>query len=263
MENIFQILIGETDEISPPIERCMENVRSYSRGLEYQFFSANRMRTFIAEHYDPLVLRAYDKLKPYAYKADLGRYCLLYFFGGWYVDATVTLSIPLSSIKGVESVNHILFRTTSRPGQQITETQNALMYSRRGSAIFESAIIKIVENCRSEDLGVDFFDPTGPNVLGRAVASMGPVKNAIIGNYLPLTPFHPKKNYAFVLPDGTIIAMGKRTHGNKNDKGLELFGATGTNDYKLMYAENDIYNTDISLDGNMASLLLHSNDIRL
>jgi mannosyltransferase OCH1-like enzyme len=43
-------------------------------------------REFISQNFGPYVLIAYDKLKPYAYKSDLFRYCYIYIKGGIYVD---------------------------------------------------------------------------------------------------------------------------------------------------------------------------------
>ena len=38
---------------------------------------------FLADHYEPNVLEAYRKLIPYAYRADLARYCIVNKLGGW------------------------------------------------------------------------------------------------------------------------------------------------------------------------------------
>jgi mannosyltransferase OCH1-like enzyme len=41
---------------------------------------------FIKNHFRPEILKAYDSLKPYAFKSDLWRYCVLYIHGGIYMD---------------------------------------------------------------------------------------------------------------------------------------------------------------------------------
>jgi hypothetical protein len=54
--------------------------------IHYLFHDAE-CRDFIAREYPPDVLMAYDRLIPTAFKADLWRYCVLYKYGGVYLDA--------------------------------------------------------------------------------------------------------------------------------------------------------------------------------
>jgi len=54
--------------------------------IHYLFHDAE-CRDFIAQEYPPDVLMAYDRLIPTAFKADLWRYCVLYKYGGVYLDA--------------------------------------------------------------------------------------------------------------------------------------------------------------------------------
>ena len=53
--------------------------------IHYLFNDAD-CREFIAREYPPDVLMAYDLLIPTAFKADLWRYCVLYKYGGVYLD---------------------------------------------------------------------------------------------------------------------------------------------------------------------------------
>ena len=43
-------------------------------------------REFIKNNFDLDILNAYDILKPGAFKADLWRCCILYIYGGIYLD---------------------------------------------------------------------------------------------------------------------------------------------------------------------------------
>lgn len=53
--------------------------------IHYLFNDAD-CRAFIAQEYPDDVLYAYDRLIPTAFKADLWRYCVLYKYGGVYLD---------------------------------------------------------------------------------------------------------------------------------------------------------------------------------
>ena len=56
-------------------------------------------RAFIRYHLGVDALWAFDYLRPYSYKCDLARFCLLYVEGGIYIDLGVRLmnswSIPI------------------------------------------------------------------------------------------------------------------------------------------------------------------------
>ena len=52
----------------------------------HYLFNDDECRAFIAREYPSDVLDAYDNLIPTAFKADLWRYCVLYMYGGVYLD---------------------------------------------------------------------------------------------------------------------------------------------------------------------------------
>jgi len=52
----------------------------------HYLFNDDECRAFIAREYPSDVLDAYDNLIPTAFKADLWRYCVLYMYGGAYLD---------------------------------------------------------------------------------------------------------------------------------------------------------------------------------
>jgi len=63
----------------------------------YIFVDALQGRSFLQKHFSPIVLNAYHKLLPGAYKTDLLRYCLLYIYGGIYCDSHFVPMVPFSS----------------------------------------------------------------------------------------------------------------------------------------------------------------------
>jgi hypothetical protein len=79
--------------------------------------------------------------------------------------------------------------------------------------------------------------PTGPSLLGAALAANGGETNFVYGDYLELTPTHEQKNRAFVLPDGTIMAWSKPSGGGD----LTGIGAKGVNNYNELWAAKQIY----------------------
>jgi hypothetical protein len=236
--NVFQIYISDDHAMPAAVEQCTRSVAGHCGGYQHSILDSGTLRSFLEKDFPHEVVWAYDTLVPYAYKADLGRYCLLYKHGGWYMDITVTLDNQLPELDGIESV---VFKDAPWPNQHVWDTSTSVIFANAGNGVMELAIRMIVENCRSSHYGSCPLDPTGPGVLGRALAISGPDNKRVTGMYLPLTPAHQQKNFAFVLPNGHILGWGKGTHGTPAGQGLASYGATGTNDYTALYAKGMIY----------------------
>ena len=85
---IFQPLLNAG--LPPKMYECVrENLVLNRVGVDciHYLFCDSDCRSFIAREYPPDVLMAYDRLIPTAFKADLWRYCVLYKYGGGYLDA--------------------------------------------------------------------------------------------------------------------------------------------------------------------------------
>lgn len=237
--NVFQIYLSDKEgDIPPLIALATESIKSNLNGYDYHIFRGEELRNLIKVEFDKETLKSYDKLLPYAYKADLARYCLLYKFGGWYFDISVTMN---SQIPRVDGVRNVIFKDAPNPGLSSWNCSNSVLFSVAGDSIYEKIISEINKNCSEKYYGTNSLCPTGPSLLGQIFAAHGPQNTTITGMLLPLTPHHPIKNYAFVLPDGNIFAWGKKTWGTNIGDGLSGLGAEGTNSYSQLYALRKIY----------------------
>lgn len=238
--NVFQIYIQEEEAGSLPdsLQQCVDTVRNAARGCVHVVLGKEELRAILEKEFDRDVLRAFDALVPFAYKADLARYCLLYAFGGWYFDIAARANCVLPTMHGIDN---LIFRDAPNAGAPSWDVSNGLLYSRRGSPEYDQAIKMILDNCRTEYFGINALCPTGPNLLGRAFAMCGARAGNVTGMFLPLTPHHKAKNYAYVLPDGTLFAWGKRTLGTAEGGGLAAMGGKGTNSYAHLFATRSIY----------------------
>ena len=75
--------------LPPKMYECVHNNLIFNNvGLDciHYLFNDADCRAFIINEYPPDVLTAYDRLIPTAFKADLWRYCVLYKYGGVYLD---------------------------------------------------------------------------------------------------------------------------------------------------------------------------------
>lgn len=232
---VSQIFLSNNgDELPSFLEQATSTVRQAFPSANYQLYTKETLRSFIQDNYGEEVLAVYDSLKPYAYKADLGRYCLLNKLGGWYVDIGVRLINP---VEVGPRIKFLAFRDIQRFSFTSWACSIGILYSRPENPALQDAIEMIMANYVEQYYGITPLCPTGPALLGKALAVNGSQSDFAYGDYLELTPTHQNKNRAFVLPDGTIMGWGKPSDGGD----LTRLGAKGTNNYNELWAQRQVY----------------------
>jgi hypothetical protein len=212
-------------EITPPNCQPIEALVGASR---YRLWTLTSTRKFLAEQFDSPVLAAFDRLKPYSYKADLARYCVVYRLGGFYLDQSVN-DVKLPDTGDFEFVG---FRDGNADFTSWKVATN-YYFARAGSVILDDAIQQVLENCDREYYGKDPHFPTGPHVLGRSVAKLAPDLDVLIGQYYW---FHRRRN-KYLLPGQGVVGRGKV--GGRNTGGIS--GVPGGNNYNEMWKARDVY----------------------
>lgn len=232
---ISQIFLSDTSsELSPFLEFATGTVKGAFPEANHTIYNKETLRQFIADNYDEEVLWAYDTLKPYSYKADLGRFCLLNKLGGWYMDIAVRMVNP---VEIGNQIKWLAFRDIQRFSFTSWACATTVLYSQPDNPALITAINLIVQNCHEKYYGITPLCPTGPTLLGRALAINGSQQNFVYGDYLELTPTYEQKNRAFVLPNGTIMAWSKPSGGGD----LTGVGAKGVNNYNELWQARDVY----------------------
>ena len=233
--NVSQIFLSDSDaELSPFLKHATGTVQGAFPNADYQLYNKETLRNFISENYGESVVSAYDCLKPYSYKADLGRFCLLNKLGGWYLDIGVRMVNP---VEVGERIDFLAFRDIQRFSFTSWACATTVLYSKPDNTALQFAIEMIINNCKNKYYGITPLCPTGPSLLGAALAANGGEINFVYGDYLELTPTHEQKNRAFVLPDGTIMAWSKPSGGGD----LTGIGAKGVNNYNELWAAKQVY----------------------
>jgi mannosyltransferase OCH1-like enzyme len=152
--------------------------------FDYYLYSDADSRAFIKENYDDTVVKAFDSLRPGAYKSDLWRYCILYKQGGVYFDIKM---VPLIKIKQIIENNNIVFVKDIGNSQKINDcVWNGLMISPPGNKVFKHCIDEIVDNCELKLYKRNNLDITGPCLLGRMIKKHTPT-DYFNNNILTLT----------------------------------------------------------------------------
>lgn len=146
---------------------------------DYVFFDDNDCKSFITKHFNQEVLRAFDCLRPGAFKADLFRYCWLYVEGGVYVDLDCVPIQPLSIIID----NRADFISVSER-RNIPGIYQAFIACKARCPFLLKAIRRIVENCqimyypklssndRFDDQWTSVLSITGPVLLSEVFDGM-------------------------------------------------------------------------------------------
>ena len=233
---VSQIYISDSKADLPEyLATCVAQVKKLYPEFEYHLYNQETLRQFIADHFDASVVSAFDTLKPYAYKADLGKYCLLYALGGWYFDISVKL---VNTVSVPDDINLLAFRDIQQNSKTSWACGVAIMYAKPNNPVFQTAIDLVLANCQNHYYGINPLCTTGPVLFGQALAIQGANTAHIFGD-LFLTPENTESPAAFFAPDGTIVGLLKPT-GHGGDMGS--LGAQGTNNYGQMWGAKDIFN---------------------
>ena len=239
-KNIFQIYIQDDPSASIPaaVFDCMRTISDKKSDYDYYILNNNDLEDVIKKNLGDKYYSYFKRLNPYSYRADFGRYALLYLFGGWYLDSSVKLNLNL---KEIANNRLVVFRDAPNPGAPSWDASNSVIYAHAKQELFLKALDKIIKNIDNDYYGTSAHCPTGPTLFGKCLALEEEHPDIVYGMLQPLTPNHNTKNYAFVLPDGKILAWGKSTWGTVMTDSLDGFGAAGTNSYMKLYYSKNIY----------------------
>lgn len=223
---IHQVMFTlDRDAVPPP---AAQEICATAGGNPYRLWSLDDTRELIGDVHGSEVLGAFDILRPFAYKADLARYCIINHFGGAYLDLSV------NDFRGFD-VGDYEFVGFRDPNNDATSWKvgNHLFYSAKESPILQASIAECVEHVNRRYYGKDPHFPTGPSVLGRAVASCSVDMKVQIGDVWALK----RRRAKYTLPGEGVIARGKIV--GRNLGGIS--GVRGGNNYNLIWEEGTVY----------------------
>ena len=254
---IHQILINDTnklpDEFPEYYNFCYEQIKKLYPNEEYHLYSGEELEKIIKNNFHSDVFTAYKKLKPYACKADLARLCLLYLYGGLYIDLSIYF---INTIPKLELLEFFAFRDKSKASAQYWAVQNCIMYSLPKSKILKNAIDLIVKNCKEEYYGIQPTDISATTVLGMSIMNSLPnlkistrgQQDCILKNNLNIEKINQLNENGYndmkILEgyimdnDDKLIAIRKPSF----DGDIGLLGFKGTNNFVEMWEKKQIYN---------------------
>lgn len=144
-----------------PIE-VFDNIKKYAPEYVHFVLDDNDIKQFLQTYYTKSVYDTFNNLKLGAHKADLARYCLLYIYGGIYLDIKVELIKPITKVfsKGDDIFYSVL-------ADDDTHVHQAIIKSFPKNPLFLSLIDYIVKTNNPEiylDFCIDLYKQIAKNI---------------------------------------------------------------------------------------------------
>ena len=149
-----------TKELPPKMSENYQLLKDSNPEFQHFLFDENDCRNFIKNNFPINVLNAYESLVPCAYKSDLWRYCILYKYGGIYLDIKYKTVNGFKLIALTEKEYFVRDLDCSFKG-----VYNALIISLPGNNILLKCISQIVNNVKNKSYTSNCLAVTGPSLL--------------------------------------------------------------------------------------------------
>jgi tetratricopeptide (TPR) repeat protein len=151
----------DSEELPPDIERLSRSWREQNPDMDYLRFSESLARDYL-HRLDPEVLRAFDRARQPAMKADLFRLAYLCNDGGFYIDADDRCVAPLSTI-GWHGFSLVLYQ------EDLGSVGNNFIAVTPRHPVVADALGQAVKAVNRGDVEMLWLS-TGPGLLSRALA---------------------------------------------------------------------------------------------
>ena len=182
-------------KLPPSIEAQRDRMVKDNPDMKFFVYDDRDCEVFLERYFPARVLKAYRKLVPGAYKADLWRLCVLFIYGGFYMDIKYVLAenvrfkdLRLTPILPVERTmfSHSLkrcfdyIRQEKLPSKIMNDAPqmsfwkqsgkigiyNAFLACPRRFPLLKTAINKIISNIEANYYGDNPLAISGPSLLG-------------------------------------------------------------------------------------------------
>jgi len=156
------------EDLPKGIQKTLKRTEKLHPNCEYHFHDDEACNRFMEENFPSRVVNAYNTLIPGAYKADLFRYCMLYTYGGLYLDANMYCLKSFEDIVWPKTEKQYPF-ISCVDDSHLGSAYNAFIASVPKHPILAIAINICVHRIERREYGSSCLHPTGPYVLGDAI----------------------------------------------------------------------------------------------
>jgi len=150
----------KTKDLPEKMRESVDRLKTKNPDFEYHLYDDTDCYEFIKENFAEDVAKAYKKIIPGAYKADLWRYCVLYVNGGVYLDIKYSNVGDFNLITLTDSEYFVADIEKSGSG-----IYNAFMICKAGNSKLKQAIEMTTQNILNERYVDGCLGTTGPLLL--------------------------------------------------------------------------------------------------
>ena len=228
-----------TSSVQGPFFTAVANSVSKHPNYTFRFFDDVACRRMIAEKMGPDVLTAYDLLVPGAYKCDLWRLCVLYLYGGLYLDMRYGPCVNFDTLFDHDTDYFVV------NDAGIGTVHNAVMACVPEHPIMRRYIIRVVAMVLSRSYGKSPLHITGPAILGEVLFEHFPHLNGRIPERITHPVLGNIKSTNF-----NLSAFTHETHAGRRVGVVKMPGCyntatfyrhTNKKGYSLMWKERRVY----------------------
>ena len=214
-----------TKNLPPLMKQNYDFLVACNPEIQVHLYDEEDCRQFIHDHFEPDVVEAYNSLVPCSYKSDLWRFCVLYIYGGIYIDIKYQCANGFKLIALTEKEHFV----RDRP---IDCIYTALIVTYPKNEIMLQCIQKIVQHTKTNFYGKNPLSPTGPGLLGEYVNNQ---EREQLPMYFETSVIENKINESYIVFHDRVILKyyyGYREEQRKNQKKKH---------YDLLWKERKIY----------------------
>jgi len=147
-----------TKNLPPLMQQNYDSIVRNNPEMQVHLYDEIECRAFIQMHFQKDIVEAYDTLIPCSYKSDLWRFCILYIYGGVYVDIKYK---PMNGFRFIGLTDKEYFVRDADPENVYT----ALIVTMPRNGKLLQSIQQIVQNVKVRFYGNCPLEPTGPKLL--------------------------------------------------------------------------------------------------
>jgi len=212
-----------TSDLPPKMKENVELLKFMNPEFNVHLYNNEMCLNFIKQHFNKSVYIAYQMLKPDSYKSDLWRFCVLYIYGGIYMDIKYKCINNFKLISLTESQHF----AADRPKNCM---YTAIIVTQKRDPIMLNCIKQIVENVKNNFYGEGALWPTGPALFGDVILK---------GNFSPIVDMKFANCGLFISHKGSAILKIYDDY-REEQKKYQQFEY-----YSVLWDKKDIYNNFI------------------
>jgi hypothetical protein len=236
MKILHQIYISDNNYL--PSEYVLDKIKHLKQlysDYEYILWDNKKIELFLKENFDERVLISYQKLKPYAFKSDLARYCILYIHGGYYFDVSIC---PEKKIEFDYDFVITKGITDKLDTNNYKIVDNGFIFVKnKNDSLLKKIIDQSVFNIMSMSYGDHPLTITSSIMIHKVISDYEE-KNKI--HFLNLKKGEKSKQVYF---NNELFYNYKPYQYSSN---LELLGCKGVNSYEKMYYDCNVFNVNVN-----------------